>query len=200
MRKKIKDFSKIDSIEIHTSHHTHYVIGTGANDPQKMDPNASRETLDHSIMYIFAVALEDGKWHHEDSYTPQRAKKESTVALWKKITTYEDKEWTKKYHDKDPKKKCFGGRVIIKMNDGSKIEDELGIADANPWGKRPFERKNYIEKFKTLTKDIISESESTRFLQAVQNLRNLKNKELDQLNIEVVEKIQSVTRKKSAIF
>ena len=56
MRKKIKDFSKIESIEIHTSHHTHYVIGTGANDPQKMDPNASRETLDHSIMYIFAVA------------------------------------------------------------------------------------------------------------------------------------------------
>ncbi len=74
MRKKIKDFSKIDSIEIHTSHHTHYVIGTGANDPQKMDPNASRETLDHSIMYIFAVALEDGKWHHEDSYKPERAK------------------------------------------------------------------------------------------------------------------------------
>jgi 2-methylcitrate dehydratase len=86
------------------------------------------------------------------------------------------------------------------MNDGSKIEDELGIADANPWGKRPFERKNYIEKFRTLTKNIISESESVRFLQAVQNLRNLKNKELDQLNIEVVEKIQSVTRKKSAIF
>ena len=24
-----------------------------------MDPKASRETLDHSIMYIFAVALED---------------------------------------------------------------------------------------------------------------------------------------------
>jgi len=200
MRTKIKDFSKIESIEIHTSHHTHYVIGTGANDPQKMDPNASRETLDHSIMYIFAVALEDGKWHHEDSYTPQRAKKQSTVTLWKKIKTFEDKEWTKKYHDKDPKKKCFGGRVIIKMNDGSKIENELGIADANPWGKRPFERKNYVEKFRTLTKDIISKSESERFLEAVQNLRSLKNKELDQLNIEVIEKIQSVNRKKSAIF
>ena len=34
-----------------------------------MDPNASRETLDHSIMYIFAVALEDGTWHHVKSYT-----------------------------------------------------------------------------------------------------------------------------------
>ena len=45
MSKKINDFSKIKSIVIHTSHHTHYVIGTGANDPQKMDPKASRETL-----------------------------------------------------------------------------------------------------------------------------------------------------------
>ena len=60
MRKKIDNINKIESIEIYTSHHTHYVIGSGANDPQKMDPNASRETLDHSIMYIFAVALEDG--------------------------------------------------------------------------------------------------------------------------------------------
>ena len=38
-----------------------------------MDPNASRETLDHSIMYIFAVALEDGDWHHIKSYTKSRA-------------------------------------------------------------------------------------------------------------------------------
>ncbi|NDC18282.1 MAG: MmgE/PrpD family protein [Proteobacteria bacterium] len=125
MRKKIKDFSKIESIEIHTSHHTHY---------------------------------------------------------------------------KDPKKKCFGGRVIIKMKDGIKIEDELGIADANPWGKRPFERKNYIEKFRSLTKDFISKSESERFLKAVQNLRDLKSSQLDQLNIEVLDKIQKIQRKKIAIF
>ena len=26
-------------------------------------------------MYIFAVALEDGKWHHVNSYTPSRANK-----------------------------------------------------------------------------------------------------------------------------
>jgi 2-methylcitrate dehydratase len=121
LNKKIKDTSQISKIEIHTSHHTHYVIGTGANDPQKMDPNASRETLDHSIMYIFAVALEDGKWHHVKSYTPERAKRKSTVELWQKIKTYEDSEWTKKYHDPDPAKKFFGGKVVIYMNNGSKI-------------------------------------------------------------------------------
>ncbi|MBT3534291.1 MAG: MmgE/PrpD family protein, partial [Rhodospirillaceae bacterium] len=53
MRDKIDDFDAIDNLVIPTSHHTHYVIGTGAGDPQKMDPTASRETLDHSIMYIF---------------------------------------------------------------------------------------------------------------------------------------------------
>ncbi len=47
MGKKIADFEKVKSIVLHTSHHTHYVIGTGSGDPQKMDPNASRETLDH---------------------------------------------------------------------------------------------------------------------------------------------------------
>ena len=48
-------------------------IGSGAKDPQKYDPQTSRETLDHSIMYIFAVALQDGAWHHVKSYLPARA-------------------------------------------------------------------------------------------------------------------------------
>ena len=39
---------------------------------KKWIQTASRETLDHSIMYIFAAALEDGKWHHINSYTPER--------------------------------------------------------------------------------------------------------------------------------
>ena len=55
LRRKIKNFNDIKKINIYTSHHTHYVIGTGANDPQKMDPKSSRETLDHSIMYILSL-------------------------------------------------------------------------------------------------------------------------------------------------
>ena len=78
MNERVDNISKIKSVNIYTSHHTHFVIGTGAKDPQKMDPKASRETLDHSIMYIFAVALEDGKWHHVNSYTPSRANKKSS--------------------------------------------------------------------------------------------------------------------------
>ena len=185
LRKRVGNIEKIDSINIYTSHHTHNVIGIGANDPQKMDPNASRETLDHSIMYIFAVALEDGNWHHVKSYAPERAKRKSTVDLWKKIKTFEDPEWTKKYHHPDPKHKCFGGKVEITMRDGSIVSDELGIADAHPHGRRPFTRSNYIEKFKSLTDGLITISESRKFLRNVQNLKKLSSRDIQKLNIEV---------------
>ena len=200
LHKKIKDVSKIEKIEIHTSHHTHYVIGTGANDPQKMDPKASRETLDHSIMYIFAVALEDGKWHHIKSYTPERARRKTTVELWHKIQTFEDKEWTKKYHETDPAKKCFGGKVSIYLDNGDIITEERGVADAHPNGNKPFRRSDYINKFKTLTDGLISKQESIKFLKTIQNLKNLNFKELKKLNVEIMKKHHKKKRKIYTIF
>ncbi|MBX9710849.1 MAG: MmgE/PrpD family protein [Xanthobacteraceae bacterium] len=189
MGPKIGDLSKVESIVIHTSHHTHYVIGTGANDPQKMDPKASRETLDHSIMYIFAVALEDGGWHHERSYAPERAQRKDTVALWHKISTVEDKEWTRRYHSHDPKEKAFGGKVVVKLKDGKVIEDELAIADANPLGARPFKRPDYIKKFRTLSEGIIVTAEQDRFIATVERLTSLKAGELTELTFTVDAKL-----------
>jgi|TARA_B110001452_G_scaffold155765_2_gene129650 2-methylcitrate dehydratase len=201
LRKKINDVSKISKIEIYTSHHTHYVIGTGANDPQKMDPSASRETLDHSIMYIFAVALEDGNWHHVKSYTSERANRPSTVELWQKIKTFEDPIWTKKYHDPDPRNKSFGGMVKVYLKDGSIIERQKEVADAHPSGNRPFVRANYIEKFKTLTDGIISNKESVRFLRSVQNLKKLNSKDLHSLNVQVLPKhLKKKKKAKETIF
>jgi 2-methylcitrate dehydratase len=200
LNKEIKDFSNVDTIDLYTSHHTHNVIGTGANDPQKMDPNASRETLDHSIMYILAVALEDGKWHHVNSYSKKRANKPSTIELWSKIKTHEDPVWTQRYHDPNPERKSFGGKLVIKMKDGKTVERELGIADAHPNGKRPFERKQYIEKFKTLTDGIISKNERDRFLRDVQKLMKLKTGDLHKLNVEVKPSLQKKKRKVKAIF
>tara|TARA_B110000438_G_scaffold58171_1_gene58208 strand:- start:68 stop:1573 length:1506 start_codon:yes stop_codon:yes gene_type:complete len=200
LNKKIKNISDIKKIKIYTSHHTHYVIGTGAKDPQKMNPNSSRETLDHSIMYIFAVALEDGNWHHINSYTRERKNKKSTIDLWKKIVTFEDKKWTKKYHNPNPKKKSFGGEVVIQMKDGFTIKDKLEVADAHPAGSRPFAREDYIRKFKTLTHNIIDEKESERFLNIVQSLRELGKSDLNKLNIEVKSDLKKISSFKKTIF
>jgi len=199
LNRKIKNLDQINKIDIYTSHHTHNVIGTGANDPQKMDPNASRETLDHSIMYIFAVALEDASWHHVKSYSKSRANKRSTIKIWRSIKTHEDKKWTKKYHDPNPKNKSFGAKVIITMKNGKKVVEELERADAHPYGSRPFKRENYINKFLILTKDKLSKKETSRFLKVVQNLKKLKNGELIKLNLEI-EKSKLKTNIKKGIF
>ena len=179
----LDDPDRIESITLHTSHHTHYVIGSGANDPQKYDPDASRETLDHSIPYIFAVALQDGTWHHQDSYSPERAHRPDTVALWKKVSTVEDPEWTRRYHSNDISEKAFGGRVVIKLSDGGEIVDEIAVADAHPLGARPFAREQYVQKFRTLAEWVLEEAEIERFLDVAQRLPELGPDELGGLTI-----------------
>lgn len=185
MKSKITNFDDIKEIVIHTSHHTHYVIGTGAGDPQKMDPTASRETLDHSIMYIFAVALQDGRWHHVNSYAPERAQRPDTVKLWHKISTVEDPKWTAAYHDPDPNKKCFGARVEITFNNGEKLVDEMGVANAHPAGAKPFVRKDYVRKFDELTEGIITKEERNRFITLAESLPSLTAAQVQELNVQI---------------
>lgn len=163
----------VREIVLHTSHHTHHVIGTGANDPQKYAPGASRETLDHSVPYILAVALEDGAWHHERSYAPERARRPGTVALWRRISTVEDPEWTRRYHHPDPAQRAFGGRAVVTLEDGTVIEDELAVADAHLAGARPFGRGQYEAKFRTLAEGAVTPAAQDAFLDTAGGLGTL---------------------------
>jgi 2-methylcitrate dehydratase len=201
LRSKIPDLTAIREIIIHTSHHTHFVIGTGAGDPQKSDPNASRETLDHSIMFIFASALHTGFWHHVKSYAPEVARNPYVIALWKKISTREDAEWTRRYHSTNPDEKAFGGRVEILFHDGGRIVDEIAVANAHPLGAKPFVRADYIRKFQTLTEEVIAPGESKRFLDLVQRLPQLTAAEIGELNIVLPpNKLTCAVRDQRGIF
>jgi len=183
MGRRIENWDDVADVLIETSHHTHYVIGTGANDPQKFSPEASRETLDHSIMYIVAVALQDGAWHHVRSYAPERARRADTVRLWQKIRTVEDPKWTERYHSSDPAVKAFGGRVIITLKDGTVIADELAVANAHTLGATPWQRPDYVRKFRTLTEGLLDPAEAERFLDVAQRLPALRADELSGLTI-----------------
>jgi 2-methylcitrate dehydratase len=158
------------------------VIGSGANDPQKYDPNASRETLDHSVPYIFTVAFQDGSWHHVDSYAHGRATRADTVRLWRKVSTVEDPEWSRRYLSVDPREKAYGGRVEIVLKDGTKIVDEIALPDAHPLGARPFAREQYVAKFRSLAHDVLEDEEIERFLVAAQRLPDMAASEFVQLN------------------
>ncbi len=181
---EVLDVNLIDQIVIHSSYHTHFVIGSGANDPQKYEPTATRETLDHSLPYIFAVAIQDGSWHHEKSYTPERAQRPDTVALWRKITTQEDPEWSRRYLSSDPNVQAFGGWIRISLSDGTVVEDSIVVPDAHPRGARPFARAEYLAKFRGLAEDAVEPAEIERFLSVAQDLESLTAAQLDGLTFE----------------
>jgi 2-methylcitrate dehydratase len=196
--KRVRNWDDVEDILIETSHHTHYVIGTGSNDPQKFDPEASRETLDHSIMYIVAVALQDGAWHHVRSYAPERARRPDTVRLWRKIRTVEDPRWTERYHAEDAAVKAFGGRVVITMRDGSVIAEERAVANAHTLGRTPWQRNDYIGKFHTLTEGVLDQAEAERFLDLAQRLPELSASDLTGLTVALPEGV--LLRGKPGLF
>jgi 2-methylcitrate dehydratase len=200
LRTRLDDPAEVAEIVIHTSHHTHRIIGNGAGDPQKYNPSASRETLDHSLMYIFAVALEDGRWHHVDSYLSERAKRSETVVLWQKIRTVEDAEWDRKYHDPDPAKRAFGGRVVVRMRDGRTLEDKIEVADAHTRGAKPFGREDYLRKFRELAGLYASHADQERFLAAVLSLPILAPGRLNELTVEIPAAMLDVPGLKPGLF
>jgi 2-methylcitrate dehydratase len=169
VRPAVGDPARIASVTVVTSHHTHTVIGTGSGDPQKFDPGASRETLDHSLPYILAVALEDGEWHHERSYDRQRANRPATVALWRKVSTREDPAWTKRYLAGE----AFGGRLEVEMQDGRRIVEQVDVADAHPLGARPFGRRDYVAKFTRLSEGIVLDEDREQFVELAGRLQAL---------------------------
>jgi 2-methylcitrate dehydratase len=79
--------------------------------------------------------------------------------------------------------------------------DEIAVADAHPFGAKPFGRADYIRKFKTLTEDLISPEKSGRFIDAAQRLSELRPDELNNLNVVLPPgRLTCAVRDKRGIF
>jgi len=173
MGDRIADFEAVQTVELYTKSYTHNYLGTGSGDPEKRNPQASRETLDHSILYIFAVALQDGRWHHEDSYRPERARRPDTVRLWHKVRTVADPEWTRRFTGAASVLKDHGGRVVITLADGSVIEDEIAVPDSHPRGSAPYGHDDYMRKFRDLAGHLVEPDEAERLSDALSGLGSI---------------------------
>ncbi|EAR52689.1 methylcitrate dehydratase [Oceanicola granulosus HTCC2516] len=184
MRDRIGPEDDIRDIVIRTKELTHLVMGSGAGDPEKWDPHASRETLDHSAMFIFTVALQDGVWDHDNSYAPDRVARPDTVALWRKVRTEADDAWTRAFTDPAPLDKAHGGRVVVTYADGSTYEEELRVANAHPRGARPFGPAEYRAKFLDLAGPAVDGVECARFLGAVERMMAGGLDDLTQLSLQ----------------
>ncbi len=170
---RLGDLSRVTSVTLHTKRMTHQVMGSGSGDPDKWDPAASRETLDHSAPFQFARALTDGFWHHDRSYDPALISQPEFVTLWRKVQTVDDADWNHRFDAADPLAKHHGACVVIQFDDGSQITEELAVADSHPRGRAPWGIADYVYKFRTLTDGIVSGPEGDRFLAEAADLMRL---------------------------
>ncbi|MBI4081485.1 MAG: MmgE/PrpD family protein [Candidatus Lambdaproteobacteria bacterium] len=172
LRRQVR-LDEVEEIVVRTNRVVHNAAGSGSRDPRKMDPDASRETLDHSLPYILAVALEDGRWRHDESYTPERAHRPSTVALWRKIRTVEDPAWNGYLTDPRHADRRAGGRVEIRLRDGRVVAAEQGVAHAHPLGAHPWRFDDYAGKFRSLAEPVLGRSDADAYVGLVRRLATL---------------------------
>src|SRR5205814_3633864 len=94
----------------------------------------------------------------------------------------DDPAWTARYHDPDPAKRAFGGRLEIALKDGRVIAAEKAVADAHPAGRTPWSWPDYANKFRGLAADRLSEPAAERFLVLARRLDALSASELLTIN------------------
>jgi 2-methylcitrate dehydratase len=116
--------AQIASIEIATYWQAYHEI---AMDPSKWDPT-TRETADHSLPYLLAVALVDGGISIRDSFTPQRIADPALRPVMAKISVREDEEYTRGF--RPPGQGISGvprARMTVTDTTGDTLVAEVGF-------------------------------------------------------------------------
>ncbi len=147
----------IDKVEVKTFDVAYKII---VKDPEKWDPR-TRETADHSLPYIVAAALLDGKvWL--DTFKPERYLAQDVREVMKKMTVVVDEEHNKIYPE------GIKNTIKVVLKDGRTVEE----SSTYPPGhfKNPLDRRGVEEKFRRLTSGRIPEERATRLIEKVWNL------------------------------
>jgi 2-methylcitrate dehydratase len=141
---------EIATIRIETYWHAYHEI---ASHPSKWDPT-TRETADHSLPYLLAVALVDGEISISRSFTPERIADPALRPVMNKISVAEDEEFTRGYR---PPGAGISGvpryRLIATSTTGETFIDEVGYHRGH--SKNPMSRADIDAKFDSASSGVV---------------------------------------------
>ncbi|BAA81158.2 2-methylcitrate dehydratase [Aeropyrum pernix K1] len=163
LREKAGDIKPddIESVEVETFTVSYKII---VEDPEKWDPK-TRETADHSLPYIVAAALLDGKVWLE-TFKPERFLADDVRKVMKKMSIRVNPKYDEIYPE------GIGNKVIVRLRDGRTLEEE----SIYPPGhfKNPLDRSGVEAKFTRLLEGLVTEERRREFLKDAWNLENLR--------------------------
>jgi len=134
-----------------------------ADDPKKWHPT-TRETADHSMPYLIAVALIDGNVGPEQ-FTDQRIRDPVLHELMEKISVVEDLTFTTLYPGTIP------NEIEIMLKDGKTFKERVDTPKGH--SRNPMTDSEVEEKFYTLTNDILPEEVAQKIVSSIWKLDEL---------------------------
>jgi 2-methylcitrate dehydratase len=136
--REVVSVDSIESIDVQTYHLAYHEIGM---DRAKWDPQ-NRETADHSLPYLMAVALVDG-YIDTESCAPDRVTDPSLRPLLNKITISERPEYTERFPAE------FNVEITVTLRDGSTVVRHATHPHGHP--RNPASDAEVEDKFRRLT-------------------------------------------------
>jgi len=163
LRKEINDPSQAESVLIETHEAGYSILG---KDREKWIP-ATKETADHSLPYIAAVCLINGKIENSD-YSQRRLRDPNVLKLVKKIRVIEDPALTKLYpHAGMP------NRITVTLGGGEAASAEAFIPRGHPLN--PMKERELESKFRSLVKRVLGRKRTEEALQCLWSLEKVKD-------------------------
>jgi len=156
---------KVDEIEKMTIDTYDLAVDIAADSPEKWNPS-SRETADHSIPFVQAVALTKGDvWL--DDFTEERIRDPKLRALMQKIEVRRNDKFTQDYPD------SYWFRIELLTRSGERHVREIRYAKGHP--KNPMTDQEIEAKFRRLAEPLMKPSQINNILKQLWQLEKVSN-------------------------
>lgn len=164
------DPAEIEKIILHTFDVAYNIIGGGEEGGKKNI--RTKEEADHSLPYMMAALLLDGKVL-PPQYLPERIVKADIQELLQRVEVVEKKAYSERF----PKEMAIDIEILFKDGRSLKVEKK----DYEGFHSRPASWDFIVSKFNNLTSAFIDDSLQNEIFQVVHDLENHKIKDLMKL-------------------
>ncbi len=154
--------SNIETIHVETSFHSYDIIG---RESAKWHPE-TKETADHSLPYIVAVALMDGVVTL-DQFDAAHLENKQLQDLVQKVTVAEKKEYTEMYGT------SFPNKITVSMNNGKVYEKEILDPKGHP--NNPLTLEELETKFRRAAEPLLSKERQDKIMGLIGSLEQLED-------------------------